>query len=93
MRATAAAAGLKGLAADRYVRAAALERITNGYLTDDQRTALIRSAGPGTRNAVKKLRREIETGQYQPASPAALQRRLSDYVTTVRRIARIQLVK
>lgn len=87
------AAGLQGLNADRAARAALLERTAAGYLTTAERTALLRTSGPAIRDAVKVLRRSLDTGSYKPTSPAALQSHLSAMITTVRQTARLKLVK
>ncbi len=85
--------GITGLAADRAWRAIEMERKQKYLLTPDEATKFQRTSGPLIKDAVKQLRREVETKQFVPASPDALQRRLADKVTMARRIARVKMVK
>jgi hypothetical protein len=93
LRKAAVKAGMKGLEIDRVVRAAKLERQLEGYLTKEERTRFQRISGPLTRNAVKQVRREVETGSFKPKDQNELQRHLSDKITAVRRMTRLEMVK
>lgn len=74
-----------GLLPDRAFRAEILDRLSNGYLTPDERTQFLRSTGPQIRKAIRIL--------SQRRGPAVTQGDVDKAVSRIRRAGMKALIK
>lgn len=76
-----------GLASDRRFRAEILDRLSNGYLTPDERTTLLRTTGPQIRQVVAVMRQQAAKGRAPEQSD------LNNAISRIRRRAMLDLIK